>query len=366
MTDDDRFMARALDLAVRARGLTSPNPLVGALVVRDGVVVGEGFHQAAGQPHAEVEALAAAGDRTRGATLYVTLEPCAHHGRTPPCAPAVVAAGIRRVVVATDDPHPLVAGRGLDVLRAAGLEVVRGVMEPQATAMNRLFLTAMRERRPHVTLKAAATLDGKIADAHGASKWITGDAARAHAHQLRSEVDAIVVGIGTVLADDPALTVRLEGRWPREPLRVVLDSTARTPPSARLIQAGTAARAVIAVGRDAPETRVRALAATGAQVLRCPDELGRVSLGELTAALFARDVRGLLVEGGAEVAASFVDAGLVDRVTLFLAPLLLGGRQAPSVVGGAGRELKRALPLAALEVRRLGEDVFIEADVRRG
>jgi diaminohydroxyphosphoribosylaminopyrimidine deaminase/5-amino-6-(5-phosphoribosylamino)uracil reductase len=365
MTDDDRFMARALELAARARGLTSPNPLVGAVIVRDGVAVGEGFHRAAGEPHAEVDALGAAGADARGATMYVTLEPCAHHGRTPPCAPALGAAGIRRVVVATDDPNPLVAGRGYDVLMAAGIEVVRGVLERHAVVMNRMFLTAMRERRPHVTLKAAASLDGKIADAQGASKWITGDAARAHAHQLRSEVDAIVVGIGTVLADDPALTVRLEGRWPREPLRVVLDSSARTPTSARLIQGATSSRALIAVGADAPEARVRALEATGAQLVRCPDPNGRVSVAALLTELFARDVRGLLVEGGAEVAASFVDAGLVDRVAMFLAPLIVGGREAPSLVGGAGRDLKRALPLGALEVRRLGDDVLVEADVRR-
>ena len=365
MTDDDRFMARALELAARARGLTSPNPMVGAVVVQHGVVVGEGFHRAAGAPHAEIEALAAAGSHARGATLYVTLEPCTHQGRTPPCAPAVVGAGIRRVVVATEDPNPLVSGGGLDVLRAAGIEIERGVLETHAVAVNRQFLTAVRERRPHVTLKAAATLDGKIADAQGASKWITGDAARAHAHHLRSEVDAIVVGIGTVLADDPALTVRLEERWPREPLRVVLDSTARTPASARLIQGATPTRALIAIGADAPDDRVGALEATGAQLVRCPDGNGRVSVATLLAELFARDVRGLLVEGGAEVAASFVDAGVVDRVAMFFAPLIVGGRDAPPVVGGPGRELKRALALGPLEVRRLGDDVFVEADVRR-
>jgi diaminohydroxyphosphoribosylaminopyrimidine deaminase/5-amino-6-(5-phosphoribosylamino)uracil reductase len=365
MTDDQRFMFRALDLAARARGLTSPNPMVGAVIVHDGAVVGEGFHQAAGKPHAEIEALAAAGAEAAGATLYVTLEPCVHHGRTPPCAPAVVDAGIRRVVVATADTNPLVAGAGIVALREAGLEVVDGVLEAQAAALNRVFLRAMRERRPHVTLKAAATLDGKIADVHGTSKWITGDAARAEAHRLRSESDAIVVGIGTVLADDPALTVRVEGRWPREPLRVVLDSTARTPTSAQLIQAATPSRALIVVGAHAPEARVRALAATGAEVVRCPDPTGRVSPRALLSELFARDVRGVLVEGGAEVAASFVDGDLVDRVAMFFAPLVIGGRGAPTVVGGVGRELKRGLALESLEVRRVGDDLFVEADVRR-
>ena len=365
MTDDQRFIQRTLDLAAQARGFTSPNPMVGAVVVRDGAVVGEGFHRAAGQPHAEVEALAAAGAAARGATLYVSLEPCAHHGRTPPCATAVVAAGIRRVVFATGDPNPSVAGGGESILRGAGLEVLGGVLEADAVALNRVFLTAMREGRPHVTLKAAATLDGKIADVYGASKWITGEASRREAHRLRSEADAIVVGIGTVLADDPALTVRLDPPWPREPLRVVLDSTARTPVSARLIAGPTPGRAVIAVGVSAPGERVRALEAAGAQVVRCPGPDGRVSIPALLAALFAREVRGVLVEGGAAVAAAFLDAGVVDRAAMFYAPMLLGGATAPSVLAGAGRELKRAVGLEHVEVRRIADDLLVEGDVRR-
>jgi diaminohydroxyphosphoribosylaminopyrimidine deaminase/5-amino-6-(5-phosphoribosylamino)uracil reductase len=365
MTDDQRFMQRALDVAARARGLTSPNPMVGAVVVRDGVMIAEGFHRAAGEPHAEVEALAAAGAQARGATLYVTLEPCVHHGRTPPCAPAVIAAGVRRVVIATGDPNPRVAGRGVTLLRSEGIEVVAGVLEAPAAALNRVFFTAMREGRPHVTLKAAATLDGKIADVHGASKWITGDAARLEARRLRSEADAIVVGIGTVLADDPQLTVRLEGPWPRQPLRVVLDSKARTPVGSRLVQGEPKGLAVVAVGGDAPSERVRALESAGAQVVRCPSADGRVSPAGVLATLAEREVRGALVEGGAEVAASFLEAGLVDRVAMFLAPLLLGGTRAPSVVAGVGRDLKRAVALEAVEVRRVGDDVLVEGDVRR-
>jgi diaminohydroxyphosphoribosylaminopyrimidine deaminase/5-amino-6-(5-phosphoribosylamino)uracil reductase len=355
VTDDQRYMQRALDLAARARGLTSPNPMV----------LGEGFHLAAGEPHAEIEALTAAGDRARGSTLYVTLEPCAHQGRTPPCAPAVIAAGVRRVVIATEDANPLVGGRGIAALRAAGIEVVTGVMEEAAASLNRIFLTAMRERRPHVTLKAAATLDGKIADVHGTSQWITGGAARVEAHRLRSEADAILVGVGTVLADDPALTVRLDGPWPREPRRVVLDSKARTPLAAKLIRSGAPARAVIAVGSEAPEERVRALCAAGAHVVRCPGPDGRVSPADLMSALFSMEVRGVLVEGGAEVAASFVDAGLVDRVAMFFAPRLLGGAKAPSILAGTGRDLASALALGPLAVRQVGDDVLIEGDVRR-
>ncbi len=309
--NDRAWMARALELAARGRGLTSPNPMVGAVVVRDGTVVGEGWHARAGAPHAEIEALARAGPGARGATLYVNLEPCGHHGRTPPCVPALVEAGLARV------------------------------------------------------LKAAASLDGRIADLHGVSRWITGDPARAHAHRLRADADAIVVGITTALRDDPALTVRLAQPWPREPWRVVLDTHARLPVDAQLLRSGAPARALVAVSAAAPDTRVSALQATGATVVRVTARQGRVDVQALLAELFAREVRGVLVEGGGEVHGSFVDAALVDRVALFLGPLLLGGRTAPSLLGGSGRELKAAVRLETLEVQRLGDDLLVEGDVVR-
>jgi diaminohydroxyphosphoribosylaminopyrimidine deaminase/5-amino-6-(5-phosphoribosylamino)uracil reductase len=362
---DARFMSRALALAERARGLTSPNPMVGAVVVAGGQVVGEGFHAAAGSPHAEIEALAAAGHRARGATLYVSLEPCTHWGRTPPCAPAVVSAGVRRVVAALQDPNPKVAGRGLELLRGAGVEVTLGVLQAQAAAQNRVFLTAMRQGRPHVLLKAAMTLDGKIADIHGESRWITGEAARHETHRLRSEADAIIAGIGTVLRDDPQLTVRLEPPWPREPLRVVLDTAARTPPGARLITSGTPARAFIAVGETAPTERVRRLMDAGVTLVRLPGRDGRIGLPEVLAELQAREVRGVLVEGGAEVHGAFLEAGLVDRVAVFVAPRLMGGREATPMTAGGGLALKHALRLGPLSVRTVGEDILIEADVCR-
>jgi diaminohydroxyphosphoribosylaminopyrimidine deaminase / 5-amino-6-(5-phosphoribosylamino)uracil reductase len=362
---DERYMRRALELAERARGLTSPNPMVGAVVVADGEVVGEGFHRAAGQPHAEIEALAASGARASGATMYVTLEPCAHEGRTPACAPRVISAGIRRVVAAVGDPNPLVAGRGFDGLRAAGVSVTVGVLAADAERQNRAFLTAMREGRPHVTLKGAMTLDGKIADTRRVSRWITGEEARRRAHGLRSASDAIVVGVETVLRDDPELTVRIDRAWPREPYRVVLDALARTPVDARLVAAATPARAVVMVGPDAPADRVHALASRGVTVVPCPAADGHVDLRAALAALFSREVRAVLVEGGGEVHMAFLDAGLVDRVAVFVAPLLLGGRSAVALLGGAGRKLEDAVRLGPLDVQRLGPDLLIEADVAR-
>jgi len=363
---DERFMRRALGLAERARGLTSPNPLVGAVVVGGGVVVGEGFHEGAGRPHAEIVALAAAGEHARGATLYATLEPCVHYGRTPPCAPALIAAGLRRVVVATGDPDPRVNGRGLETLRAAGIDVAVGLLGDEAVRQNRVFLTSTRHGRPHVILKTAMTLDGRTADVHGASQWITGEAARREGHRLRSEADAIIVGVETALRDDPALTVRLEPPWPREPYRVVLDTSGRTPPTARLISAGTPSRAVVVVGTRAPAERTRALEAAGATVVHVDESHARVDVARALVALFAREVRGVLVEGGSEIHAAFLEAGLVDRVAIFVAPRLLGGRAAPGVVGGSGRALKDGVRLQDLAVRSVGDDLLIEADVARG
>ena len=362
---DETFMRRALALAERGRGRTSPNPMVGAVVVREGAIVGEGFHARAGAPHAEVEALRAAGRAARGATLYVTLEPCVHQGRTPPCVPVVLAAGVTRVVAALNDPNPFVAGGGATMLRAAGVAVELGVLADEAGAQNRAFLTAMRERRPHVTLKAGMTADGKIADVHGTARWITGEAARTEAHRQRSESDAIVVGVATVLRDDPALTVRLGQVWPREPYRLVLDTHARTPVAATLITGATPARALIAVGEQAPAGRITALEAAGATVLRFPTRDGRVAVDAVLSALFEREVRAVLLEGGGEVHAAFLEAGLVDRVTLFVAPLILGGREAPMVVGGAGRELKSAIRLGPMQTRLVGSDLLIEADIAR-
>lgn len=363
---DERLMMRALTLAERGRGLTSPNPVVGALVVKDGVVVGEGYHAKAGAPHAERVALEAAAAKGRGATLYVTLEPCVHEGRTPPCVPVLLEAGLRRVVVAVLDPNPRVNGAGVTALSQAGLEVSAGCLEEEARRLNQAFFTWVTERRPFVTLKVAMSLDGKIAGWNRSSRWITGEEARREAHRLRSESDAVTVGIATVLADDPELTVRLDPPWPREPLRVVVDTQGRTPLSARILSAGTPERTLIAVAESAPGERVRALEARGATVLRLPSRDGRVDLTALAVELARREVTALLLEGGGELNAGFLEAGLVDRVAVFVAPMLLGGHDAPTPVAGPGRGLKEAFRLTGMTVRPVGGDLLIEGDIARG
>ncbi|QIA27770.1 bifunctional diaminohydroxyphosphoribosylaminopyrimidine deaminase/5-amino-6-(5-phosphoribosylamino)uracil reductase RibD [Thermaerobacter sp. PB12/4term] len=359
---DRAFMRRALRLAARARGRTHPNPIVGAVIVRDGEVVGEGFHRRAGEPHAEIEALRTAGERARGATLYVTLEPCCHYGRTPPCTGAIMAAGVRRVVVAMVDPDPRVAGRGIAALAAAGIEVAVGLEEEAARRLNEAYIVHRRLGRPMVTAKYAMTLDGRIATARGDSRWVTGIRARRWAHRLRDRVDAILVGVGTVLADDPLLTVRLHPGG-RDPLRIVLDSHARTPPTARVVQVARLSPAPtwVAVTPGAPAARVRGLEEAGARIVTLPaGPDGRVSLPHLLRLLAAEGVVHLLVEGGATVHGAFFGARLVDRVVALVAPKLAGGAEAPGPIAGPGVERMADAPvLRRVFARRLGSDWLI-------
>ncbi|MEW6772153.1 MAG: bifunctional diaminohydroxyphosphoribosylaminopyrimidine deaminase/5-amino-6-(5-phosphoribosylamino)uracil reductase RibD [Bacillota bacterium] len=359
LTDDESFIRRTLELAARARGLTSPNPLVGAVVVRDGRVVAEGYHRRAGLPHAEIEALQAAGEAARGATLYVNLEPCCHTGRTGPCTEAIIAAGVKRVVAAMVDPNPLVAGKGIARLREAGIDVAVGVVEDEARRLNEAFIKYVTARRPFVVLKTAMSLDGKIATVTGESRWITGEAAREYVHQLRNTCDAVLVGIGTVLKDDPSLTTRLpEGG--RDPVRVILDSSARMPLEARVLNQDSEAPTLVATTEVAPAERLAALRQAGAEVLVC----GRgpqVNLDLLLAELAAREIVSVLVEGGSTVNASFLLQGLVDKVVWFIAPRIIGGREALGPVGGSGiRHLARAIRLTETVVKQLGADLCVE------
>ncbi len=361
--EDLRWMGRALELAGRGAGLTSPNPVVGAVLVGAGRAVGEGFHARAGGAHAEAEALERAGTAARGAMLYVTLEPCNHTGRTPPCVQAIMTAGVKRVVVATRDPNPRVPGGGAAALSRAGVEVTLGCREGEAIAVNRVFITTARRGRPHVTLKWAATLDGATADVRRGSRWITGSEARLEAHRMRSRADAVVIGIGTALADDPGLDVRLGCPWPREPFRVVVDSRARLPVTARLIGAGKPERAIVAVTDAADPERLESLETRGVTVLRCKSQEGHVDVSDLVSRLGALDVGGILVEGGGKLAWAFLEAGLVDRVVAFTAPLLLGGAAASRAVEGAGLLLPEAVRLEGIGVRPVGTDWMMEAHV---
>ena len=360
-------MRQALSLARRGYGQTSPNPMVGAVLVQRGEVIGRGFHRRAGLPHAEIEALLHAerrGYECRGATLYVTLEPCCTYGRTPPCTEAIVRAGIKRVVVAATDPNPQHAGRGFEELRRARIQVTTGVLASEAALLNEAFHHWIVHRTPFVTVKAAMSLDGKIATRTGESRWITGAEARACAMKLRQGSDAILVGVNTVLADDPALTGRTaEGyRLPkglRQPRRIVLDSKARTPLDAQLVSDAFAPFTTIVVSRRAPAGRVQALARQ-AHVEVAPLRKGAIHLPWLMRKLGAENVTSLLVEGGGEVNASFLFSGIARRVAFFYAPIIIAGRDARKAVAGNGiSKLSDALKLADVEYRWLGQDLLM-------
>lgn len=346
-------MQRALELARRAVGVSSPNPPVGAVVVRDGEVVGEGWTQPVGQAHAEVVALQDAGDRARGATLYVTLEPCSHHGRTPPCTQRIIDAGISEIHTSTLDPNPRVAGRGVTDLREAGVIVHVGEGEDEAKELIEPHTKFITTGLPLVTVKFAASLDGKIATRTGDSKWITGEESRAYVHRLRAASDAIMAGINTVLADDPQLTARSPDgtTLPRQPLRVIVDSRGRIPHDARLLtETGDTLVAVAESGIQIP----------GAEIVSMPGADGKVDLNALMQELGRREITSVLIEGGGTLIGSLFDLRLVDKVVAFIAPVIIGGRSAPSPVGGLGAErMTDTLRLSRVKIHQFGDDVAI-------
>ncbi len=353
-------MRRALTLA--ARGRTSPNPQVGAVLVKDGQIVGEGFHRQCGGPHAEINALAHAGSSAQGADLYVTLEPCNHHGRTPPCTEAVLDAGIKRVFMGLKDPDPDVAGGGEERLREAGVEVITGVATKRCERFYEAFAVHRRLGRPHVTLKAGMTLDGKLATRTGHSRWVTGPEARRAVHRLRDRVDAILVGVGTVLADDPELTTRLPRGAGHDPVRVIVDSRARTPAVARILCQHRSKAPTLIAHVEAGAAAASELARPGVETYECRSHDSRVDLADLLRRLAARGIVSLLVEGGGEIHWAMLKAGLVDRVMFFVAPVIVGGRDAVPVVGGLGVEqMGDAFGLEELTVRHVGRDLLIEA-----
>ena len=360
---DELYMKQALAIAQYAAGRTSPNPLVGAVIVRDGRVVGQGWHKKAGTAHAEINALEQAGTLAQGATMYVTLEPCSHHGRTGPCVEAIMAAGVKRVVVGMVDPNPLVAGKGIAILGKAGIEVKEGVLASEAALLNEIFIKWISTQMPFVILKTAMSIDGKIAAYTGHSQWITGAKSREAVHQLRDCCDGIVVGIGTVLADNPNLTTRLsyEGK---NPIRIIVDSMARTPLAAHVVTDGLAPT-IIVVTTDAPQMRVDALRSAGMEVLSLEAKQGGVPLRQLFTILGKRGITSLLIEGGASINASVLADNLVDKIQWFIAPKIIGGNDAPGPVGGVGaNEVTNANLLEDISMRLIGEDMLISAYVR--
>lgn len=361
-SEDHGYMARALQLAQRAMNITTPNPRVGCVLVRDDRIIGEGHTQPAGGNHAEIEALraaGAAGHDVAGATAYVTLEPCSHYGRTPPCADALIKAQLKRVVVAMQDPNPQVAGQGLAGLRAAGMETQCGLLEAEARELNIGFVARMTRGRPWLRLKMAASLDGRTALNNGASQWITGSAARIDGHQWRMRACAILTGVGTVLADDPQLTVRLENEEPpRQPLKVIVDSQLATPPGARIFDG---ASTVLIACASAAENRGQALQARGAEIIALPDTQGKVDLAALCSELARRGISEIHAEAGHRLSGALLRAGLVDELLLYYAPTLLGDAARGMFAMGELTQLSERCNLQLMDVRQLGKDLRIRA-----
>jgi diaminohydroxyphosphoribosylaminopyrimidine deaminase/5-amino-6-(5-phosphoribosylamino)uracil reductase len=363
--NDNEYMQMALTLAEKGCGRVSPNPMVGAVVVHAGRVVGQGYHQYVGGPHAEVNAIDDAGDAARNATLYVTLEPCNHFGRTPPCTQKILEAGINRVVVAMQDPNPDVAGGGNAFLVSRGVDLECGVEEAAARRLNESFIKFVRTGKPFVILKIASTLDGRIATRSGDARWVTGESARAHVHQLRHAMDAIMVGVGTVEADDPQLTTRLENGRGIDPVRVVLDTGLRMSEKARMLHQDSKASTWVVCGSDASPAAKKRLRAEGAMIVQTPLMGKRIDLDALMPQLGQRGVTSLLIEGGAQVAGAALRAGVVDKVVFFYAPKIYGGDDGVPICGGRGPDLMRdSLAVSHIELDRMGDDIMVSGYLR--
>ncbi len=365
--EDEQFMRRALRLAKRGAGRTSPNPMVGAVVVRDGRVVGEGFHERVGGPHAEVHALRRAGESARGATLYVSLEPCNHHGRTPPCTEAVIQAGISRVVIGMADPNPKVTGGGADRLRQAGIAVTVGVLERECRILNQPFIKWVTQGRPYVTLKCAATLDGRMGARTGESRWVTNERSRRLVHELRAAVDAVLVGIGTALADDPLLTARLDRKKTPQPLRIVLDTHGRLPLASQLVKTARQTPVLLACAEAVSKEVRERFASHGVDMLPLgmAKEHG-LDLRGLLDELGRRSITSVLVEGGARIHGAFLDEALADDFLFFYAPKILGDSLGVPMFQGVPRfSMGDAVPVFDCEIRRFGEDFLISGRFRR-
>jgi diaminohydroxyphosphoribosylaminopyrimidine deaminase / 5-amino-6-(5-phosphoribosylamino)uracil reductase len=360
------FMRKAITLARRGLGTTSPNPMVGAVVVKGGKIVGEGYHQKAGEAHAEVIALEKAGPRARGGLLVLNLEPCCHTGKTPPCVNAIIKAGLRKVVVAMQDPNPLVNGKGIELLRKAGIDVKVGLLEQEARILNEAFVTYVKNKRPFFLVKGAVSLDGKIATRIGESKWISNEESREYVQQLRSVMDGIMVGINTVILDNPLLLPKVS-KPKRYPVRIVLDSKLRIPPACELVKTADKFRTIIFTLADSRQDKESRLKSLGVEVVRvAPAENGRVPLSAVCKELWQREITSVLVEGGGELNSSFISEKLADKIVIFYAPKLIGGKNAPSLLGGKGIDfMKDACRIDITSVRKLKDDICVEGYVHR-
>ena len=364
--NDEHFMQMALDLAQKGQGFTSPNPMVGAVVVKDGSMVGSGYHHAAGKPHAEVNAIDDAGDAASGATIYLNLEPCNHTGRTPPCTHKIIQSGIRRVVVAIKDPNPDVTGGGIDYLKARGLQVSLGVCRKEAQRLNEVFIKFTGTRRPFVILKCAATLDGRIATRSGDSKWITNEQSRSYVHYLRHCVDGILVGINTVKTDNPSLTTRLDNGPVKDPIRIILDTRLSISADARILRLDSDSDTILVVGKKVDPQKRAALEKNGVRILETPLKGGRISMTNLMEQLGAMGITSLLIEGGGRVIASALRSGIVDKVAFFFAPKILGGDDGIAICRGKGPvAMKDSIAVKDISVRRFGDDVMIEGYIEK-
>lgn len=364
---DEQYMAMALSLAKKGAGFTNPNPMVGAVIVKNGKIIGEGYHKKYGGPHAEVNAFADAderGENTKGATIYVTLEPCFHYGKTPPCVDLVLKKEVSRVVIGTLDSNPLVAGQSVTKMEKAGIEVVSGVLKEECLKLNEIFFQYVTTKKPFILLKSALSLDGKMATVTGESQWISCEESRREVHELRGVYASIMVGIGTVLADNPSLTCRLEGK--KSPIRIIVDSSLQTPIDANVLKNQDIAKTIIATTSKAKEEKKRQIEAMGVEVLVFDEKDGHVDLNQLQEAISERKIDSVLLEGGADLAFGAVKAGIVDKVRYYIAPMMLGGQQSKAALGGEGFEhLSDAFLLENVTTRQIGQDICVEGYRRK-
>ena len=364
MIIDKYFMQRAIELAAIGQGKTNPNPLVGAVIVKADRIIGEGFHERPGGAHAEVNAFLNATEPVEGAAMYVTLEPCAHYGKTPPCADMIIEKGIKRVVVGIKDPNPLVAGKGIQKLLDAGISVDVGILAEECQKQNEVFLKFIIEKKPYVILKAGMSLDGKVATTSGESQWITSKAARAHVHQLRNNYKGIMVGIDTVIADNPLLTCRIQGG--RDPIRIIVDSRLRIPIDAKVLDMQNESKTIIATTHLADSEKIKALQGRGIDIIVTKSINGRVNLESLMTILGEKDIDSILLEGGPTLNYSALESGIVDKVMIYMAPMLIGGKSSKTAVEGEGiRKLSDAIQLEEISCRPMDKDILLEGYIMR-